>query len=222
MLPHHHTDMVLPHHFPRSSTIRLLFHQLSPLHVCQRHFFFCLQVFVETLLTQVSRVCFITFIQHHRHQLPTAEGLFALKLRTLCFSHIMLCFFGFHSNHFPFRTSDLLSLVEHPSSSSRELCFYLLVAAFAIQVHESAIRHDNDFGTSASLSGSRLHSLSTVFVASSLVGHSDLFLGSFLAPCSLYASSFSFWYILKSCSFSANCEASSVFVCTNSFISSMT
>ena len=37
---------------------------------------------------------------------------------------------------------------------------------------------------------------------------------SFLIPCSLFASSFSLWYIHKSCSFTAICKASSVFVCS--------
>ena len=40
-------------------------------------FSFCLQVFLETLLTQVGRICFISFINHHRRQLPIAEGLLA-------------------------------------------------------------------------------------------------------------------------------------------------
>ena len=36
-----------------------------------------LQVFIETPLTQVGRVCFITFINHYRRPLPIIEGLFA-------------------------------------------------------------------------------------------------------------------------------------------------
>ena len=43
---------------------------------------FCLQVFVETLLTQVGRLCFISFIDQHRSQLPVAEGLLAALIVT--------------------------------------------------------------------------------------------------------------------------------------------
>ena len=41
------------HHFPHSSPIRLLFHNLPPLNICQWFFSFCLQVFVETHLTRL-------------------------------------------------------------------------------------------------------------------------------------------------------------------------
>ena len=77
-------------------------------------------------------------------------------------------------------------------------------------------------GTSASPSGSSLHSPFSHFLASTQSGHFVIFLGGaqaitsscvcFPTPCSLFASSFSFWYIHKSCFFSAICKTSSVFV----------
>ena len=151
------------------------------------------------------------------------------------FSHIVLCSFGFHPNHFPFRTFNLLALVEHLSSSSRELCLYLLVAAFAIQVHESTfhrIRHDNDlrhlhFSLQAPASTRFLpplsplpsQAISTFFLVmpkpfphpSSVSWH----------PAVFFASSFSFWYLHKSFSFLTISKASSVLLCPISFISSM-
>ena len=63
---------------------RYAFFSTSSLHCTfvSGFFSFCLQVFIETLLTQVGRVCFITFIQHHRRQLPIAEGLVAALVVT--------------------------------------------------------------------------------------------------------------------------------------------
>ena len=45
-------------------------------------FSFCLQGFVETLLAQVGRVFFITFMNHHRRQLSVADRLLAALLAT--------------------------------------------------------------------------------------------------------------------------------------------
>ena len=61
-----------------------------------------------------------------------------------------------------------------------------------------------------------IFSLILIFLSSFFLFFSSL-------PCSLFASSFSFslLYIHKSCSFTAICEASSVFLCTSSFISSI-
>ena len=125
MIPHPTQIWLFPHHVPHSSPVRLLFHHLPPLHIWQWFFSFCLQVFLETLLTQVGRVCFIAFIHHYRRQLPVAGGLFTalsvttkqrllrnacrpryenpfflFLLRTPSFFHMILCFFGFHPNHF--------------------------------------------------------------------------------------------------------------------------
>ena len=76
IFPHPTQMWFCPHRCPHSSSIRLLFHHLPPLHICQWFFSFCLQVFIETLLMQVGRMCFISFIHHCRRQLPIAEGLF--------------------------------------------------------------------------------------------------------------------------------------------------
>ena len=138
----------------------------------------------------------------------------ALGMKVLCFSS---------SNSVIFLLSHSLVFLRIPTG----------VTAFAIQVHGSAfqrIRHGNDFRHfrfSDSPSGSSLHSPSSNFLASSQSGHFVIFLGgaqaissscrSFLTPCSRFASSFSLWYIHKSCSLSAICKASSVFLCTKSF-----
>ena len=102
----------------------------------------------ESLFAAVS----VTTKQGHQRNAHRAryEGpLFLLfLLRTPSLFHIILGFFGFHPNYFSFRTSNLLVLIQHLSSPSQKLCFYLLVTAFANQVHMSAfhrIRHDNDF-----------------------------------------------------------------------------
>ena len=82
MFPHPAQIWLFLHHSPHFSPIRLLFQNLPPLHSCQWFFSFCLQVFIETHLTQVGRVCFITFIEHYRRQLPIAENLFAALIAT--------------------------------------------------------------------------------------------------------------------------------------------
>ena len=140
MFPHPTQIWFFSHLFPHSSPIRLLFHNMPPVHICQWFFAFCLQVFVETHLTQVGRICFSAFIHHYRRQLQTAENLFG-----------------------------------------------------ALSVPAST-RH---FPTFLPLPG-----------------------GAQVTPCSLFASSFPFWYIHKSCSFPADCKAS-FFVLSDSFISSM-
>ena len=123
----HGSFPIIFHIFPRYA-----FLSTTCLHCtfCQLLFSLCLQVFVETPQTQVGRVCFIAFIKHNRRQLPVAQGFFRctechiettalaehlprpvrrssflfLIFRTLCFSHSVLCFFGFHANHFSFGT----------------------------------------------------------------------------------------------------------------------
>ena len=63
------------------------------------------------------------------------------------FSHTILCFFGF------------LALIEQLSSPSRELCFYLLVAGVPSTASDTIMIS----GTSASRSGSSLHSPFSIF-----------------------------------------------------------
>ena len=99
-------------------------------------------LFLRALETSLR--CFLGHAHRARHE----GSLFLFIVRTLCFSHMVLCFLGFHPNHLPCWTFNLLTLDEHLSSSSRELYFHLRTAAFAIQVHESSlhrIRHDDGF-----------------------------------------------------------------------------
>ena len=42
--------LIFSHHLPKSSTVRLFLHNLSPLHVCQWFFSFCFQRLVEAHL----------------------------------------------------------------------------------------------------------------------------------------------------------------------------
>ena len=109
MLPHPTQRWFFPHHFPHSSPIRLRFHNLPPLHICQWFFSFCLQLFVETLLTQVGRVCFIAFI--YRRELPLRvfslhclsqrnkgfSGTLALRRSSLPLLHAPYSFLLFHN-----------------------------------------------------------------------------------------------------------------------------
>ena len=137
---------------------------------------------------QVGRECFITFINHYRRQLPMAEGLFAALLVT----------------------AKQGALTERLPRSVRKSSLLLPQILYSFLLSHSL---------SASPSGPNLHSPSSIFLASSQPGQaiSSSFLG-FLTLCSLFASSFSFWYIHESCSFAANCKASSVFLCSNSVI----
>ena len=88
VFPHPENIWFFSHHSPNPSTSRLFLHNLSPLPICHRFFSFCLQVFVETFLTQVGRICFNSFINHHRSQLPIAECLFAALIVTTVAEHL--------------------------------------------------------------------------------------------------------------------------------------
>ena len=50
ILPHSTYIWFFSHHSPNPSTVRLFLHNLSPLHICQCFFTFCLQRIVETSL----------------------------------------------------------------------------------------------------------------------------------------------------------------------------
>ena len=149
MFPHPTQIWFFSHHVPHSSPIRLLFHNLAPLHICQWFFSFCVQVYVETLLTQVSRTGFIAFIHHYQTPAVSSCGSIrcivchhetgALAERTPRsvpkFSFPPLpAPYSFLLSHNPvflrippellffFRISDLLVLIEHLSSPSQKLC----------------------------------------------------------------------------------------------------
>ena len=87
------------------------------------------------------------------HEVPSCPGLVSPRPKDDTTSNSaplvrILWFFGFHPNYFSCRTSCLLVLMKHLYSPSQKHCFFLLVTAFAIQVHRSVfhcIRHENDF-----------------------------------------------------------------------------
>ena len=153
MFPHPTQIWFFPHHFPPSSPIRLLFHNLPPLHFCQWFFSFCLQLTTTDASCNQLRV-FSLHCLSQRNKALAERSPRSVRRSSLPPLHAPYSFLLSHNPVFLRIPPELLFSLEQISSPSLgislplELCIYLLVAAFAIKVHESAfhrIRHDNYF-----------------------------------------------------------------------------
>ena len=263
VFPHHTYIWFFSHHSPNPSTVRPLFHHLPPLHIRQWFFFFCLQEVFETLLAQVGRVCFITFMNHHRSQLQVAERLLAALIVATKQRLLRNAYRARYENplfHFFFLILGLDWAMCHPRRHAPTqimlptagvrlefgapnfwlLLFFFLLCEVLQCLHSSKKTKDGTITSwrprwcecdhSKKLSGScclRVRCVGHVtFHRSALVcsvrcraaakvinEHSTMpkpfphFSKKILAPCSIFASSFSFWYLHKPCSLLTNCKA---------------
>ena len=133
IFPHLSYVLLFSHHFPWPSTMRLLLHKLIPPPPCQWLISFCQPVnrcstaginwtcmtphLPSPQPTQTARSWASSHSIHCQNETEASSERWSRSVRNLFLhlwfrsfaSHVVLCFFGFHPNYFPFRALDIFT-----------------------------------------------------------------------------------------------------------------